>query len=99
MKSNFVSTPGGTKYHYLEAGSKSGPLLICLHGLGGSTDTFTSLVPRLPDSYRIILIDVPGFGQSPPPTERPTVARYVGDLDYVIKSLRKADGDQVRISG
>ncbi|KAF3013041.1 hypothetical protein E8E14_009688 [Neopestalotiopsis sp. 37M] len=99
MKSNFVTTPEGTKYHYLEAGSESGPLLICLHGLGGSTATFGPLLPRLPNSCRAILLDFPGFGQSPPPNERPTVAKYVSHLEHVITTLRKADGDKVILVG
>lgn len=88
MKSNFVAKPDGTKLHYLQSGSETGPLLICLHGLGGSTETFIPLLPRLPPSYQVILLDFPGFGKSPSPTESPTVAKYVADLHNVITSLQ-----------
>ncbi|KAK9776232.1 putative AB hydrolase-1 domain-containing protein [Seiridium cardinale] len=89
MKSNFVAKPGGTKLHYLQSGSDTGPLLICLHGLGGSTETFRPLLPRLPQSYKIILLDFPGFGKSPPPTGPPSVGQHVVDLHHVIKSLQE----------
>lgn len=88
MKSNFVAKPDGTKLHYLQSGNETGLLLICLHGLGGSTETFIPLLPRLPQSYQVILLDFPGFGKSPPPTDRPAVAKYVADLHHVITSLQ-----------
>ncbi|KAH9903628.1 alpha beta hydrolase fold family [Xylariomycetidae sp. FL2044] len=88
MKSDYITITGGTTLHYRESGSKSGPLLICLHGLGGSTETFTSLVPRIPQSFRIVLLDFPGFGKSAPPTEHPTVSRYASDLQEFVTALQ-----------
>lgn len=88
MASNVIETGNGTKLHYLQSGNSHGPLLICLHGLGGSTDTFEPLVSRLPQSYNIVLVDFPGFGKSPVPTQRPTISGYVSDLHDVIASLQ-----------
>ncbi|KAH8734238.1 Alpha/Beta hydrolase protein [Ilyonectria robusta] len=88
MASNVIETGNGTTLHYLQSGNSHGPLLICLHGLGGSTNTFTPLVSRLTQSYNIVLVDFPGFGKSPVPTQRPTIPGYVSDLHDVIASLQ-----------
>lgn len=88
MQSRFFSRPDGPKLHYLQAGDPTGTLLICLHGLGGSTATYTPIVHRLPQDHNILLLDFPGFGKSPPPSQRPTIPGLVSDLQYVIESLR-----------
>ncbi|KAI4943448.1 hypothetical protein J4E91_009358 [Alternaria rosae] len=64
LRSSYFKTNSGTNTHYLQAGDPSGPLLICLHGLGGSTETFSPLVPSLPPTYNIILVDFPGYGKT-----------------------------------
>jgi 3-oxoadipate enol-lactonase len=90
LKSSFHTTSGGTKLHYLQAGCAYGSLLLCLHGLGGSAETFTPLLPYLPTSYNIVLLDFPGFGKSPfiPKSTTVTVASHVTDLGELIAALQ-----------
>ncbi len=40
-----------------------GPAIVCVHGLGGSSNTFTPLLPALA-RHRVIRIDLPGSGRS-----------------------------------
>ena len=40
-----------------------GPVVVCVHGLGGSSNTFTPLMPAL-QRHRVIRIDLPGSGRS-----------------------------------
>ena len=40
-----------------------GPAVICLHGLGGSSNTFTPLMPAMA-RHRVVRIDLPGSGRS-----------------------------------
>lgn len=89
MRSHFISKPDGSKIHYQQSGDPEGTLLICLHGLGGSTATFTPLVPHLPQDHNIILLDFPGFGKSPPPSQCPTITGLVSDLQNFIKSVQE----------
>jgi 3-oxoadipate enol-lactonase len=91
LQSNFHTTSSGSKLHYLQTGCSSGPLLLCLHGLGGSTETFIRLLPHLPSCYNIVLLDFPGFGKSPfvPKSNTVTIAGYVADLGEFIADLQE----------
>ena len=40
-----------------------GPVVVCVHGLGGSSNTFTPLMPVLA-RHRVIRVDLPGSGRS-----------------------------------
>ena len=53
----------GTRIHYLDQGE--GPVIVMIHGLGGQMRNFThSLLDRLTDEFRVILIDRAGSGYS-----------------------------------
>lgn len=41
----------------------NGPAVVCVHGLGGSSNTWTPLIPAL-QGYQVIRIDLPGSGRS-----------------------------------
>lgn len=94
VESSYHTTTSGTKLHYLQTGNTTGSLLICLHGLGGSTDTFSPLLQYLPRSYSIVLVDFPGFGKSPflRSTEPVSVASHVADVGDLISSLQESLG-------
>ncbi|KAH6670290.1 Alpha/Beta hydrolase protein [Plectosphaerella plurivora] len=92
MTSSFFTTSSGTKTHFLRSGTLSGPLLVCLHGLGGSTETFAPLLPSLPTSHDIVLVDFQGFGVTPltDPSKPLFVSGHVADLHDLITSLQAA---------
>lgn len=54
----------GLDIFYREAGVKSAPVLLLLHGFPSSSFMFRDLIPRLATRYRVIAPDYPGFGQS-----------------------------------
>ncbi|KAI4711221.1 hypothetical protein J4E89_003786 [Alternaria sp. Ai002NY15] len=93
LTSSHYKTTSGTNTHYLQGGDPSGPLLVCLHGLGGSTETFSPLVPSLPQAYNIVLVDFPGFGKTPLAgvTKALSVEGLVSDLDDLITHLTKSE--------
>lgn len=43
----------------------TGPVVLCVHGLGGGTHFFSALGPLLADSWRTVALDLPGSGLSP----------------------------------
>jgi pimeloyl-ACP methyl ester carboxylesterase len=58
----------------LEAGT--GPPVIAIHGLGASKASFLATVAALAPRFRVIAIDLPGFGDSDKPVGAPYDARY-----------------------
>lgn len=62
-QSKFI-TVGGVELHYRDEGQ--GPVLLLLHGFGGSLHNWNEWVEQLKGSYRIVRIDLPGFGLSSP---------------------------------
>ena len=87
----YHTTNTGTQFHYLQSGNQKGPLLLCLHGLGGSIDTYKPLLPYLPSDYNTLLVDFPGFGKSPFSASANTIsiAHHVADLDNFITALQR----------
>jgi 3-oxoadipate enol-lactonase len=56
-----------------------GDAVVCVHGLGGSTNTFTPLMPSL-TRHRVIRVDMPGSARSQRVEGPLTVARFVETL-------------------
>ncbi|WP_037362326.1 alpha/beta fold hydrolase [Amycolatopsis orientalis] len=59
----YVSVPGG-QVHYAEQGA--GPAVVLLHQTPRSLDEFRELQPLLAVGYRVLALDLPGFGNSTP---------------------------------
>ncbi|KAF2726992.1 alpha/beta-hydrolase [Polyplosphaeria fusca] len=94
LSSSFYTSPSGTKTHFLQSDASTGPLLICLHGLGGSTETFIPLLPSLPQTCNIVLVDFQGFGKTPlAESSKPlSVPGHVADLSHLIAHLQADSG-------
>ncbi|GKT42964.1 monoacylglycerol lipase ABHD6 [Colletotrichum spaethianum] len=92
--STYFTAPSGNTIHYLQSGTSSGPLLVCLHGLGGSSETFISILSTIPKSFNAVLVDFPGFGKSPlnQNLKPVTVAGTVSDIHSLISSIRDSAG-------
>ena len=51
--------------HYVDHGGPDGaPLLVCVHGLGGSLLNWAALAPLLSDTCRVVALDLAGFGHT-----------------------------------
>lgn len=51
--------------HYVDhGGPEDGPLLVCVHGLGGSLLNWAALAPLLTGTCRIFALDLAGFGRT-----------------------------------
>jgi len=63
-----------------------GDVVVCVHGLGGSTNTFTPLMPALA-RHRVIRVDMPGSARSQRVEGPLTIERFVETLLSVCTRL------------
>ncbi len=73
--------PGGLRFHSLRTrgfgrlsavSAGTGPAtVVCAHGLGGTKASFLPTVNALADHYRVVALDLPGFGESDKPIGAP----------------------------
>ena len=54
----------GFEIFYREAGDRSKPTLLLLHGFPSSSHMFRDLIPLLADRFHLVAPDLPGFGLS-----------------------------------
>ncbi len=51
--------------HFLDFGGPAdGPLVVCVHGLGGSAVNWAAVAPTLAQTCRVVAIDLAGFGHT-----------------------------------
>lgn len=60
--SEFLDLKNGSRIHYRDEGDLYKPAIILLHGFNGSLFNFERMVPLLSKEFRLISIDLPGFG-------------------------------------
>ncbi|XP_015112324.1 epoxide hydrolase 4 [Diachasma alloeum] len=58
----------GIKFHYVEAGEKDKPLVLLLHGFPDCWLSWREQIPVLSEHYRVVALDLKGFGDSDKPT-------------------------------
>ncbi len=64
------ATVDGHRIFYREAGSKTAPTILLLHGFPTSSHMFRNLIPALADRYHLVAPDLPGFGFSDAPDRK-----------------------------
>jgi len=72
---------GGQSTRVLERGE--GDPVVVLHGWGGRIESMTPVIECLATSFRVVAMDLPGFGESPAPRGAwgtPDYATYVTDV-------------------
>ncbi len=78
-ESKFIDIDG-IKVHYRDEGE--GPVLFCLHGIQSSLHTWDGWVKALKNKYRLIRIDLPGWGFTGP-------SNFGYSRDKTIRFLKK----------
>ena len=69
----------GLDIFYREAGSRSNPTILLLHGFPTSSYMFRNLIAALSDRFHLVALDYPGYGNSSMPT--------VHEFDYTFDRL------------
>jgi pimeloyl-ACP methyl ester carboxylesterase len=88
---DWVLLADGRRVFYVLAGPRGASSLVFIHGLGGSSSTWQTVLGAFADTHRILAFDLPGHGQSD-----------VGDpvaVDYSIAGLAQVVTELVRIFG
>jgi pimeloyl-ACP methyl ester carboxylesterase len=76
----------GQKIQYVEAGT--GPTVILLHGLGGSSVVWNFNIGPLAEKFHVVVPDQIGFGKSDKPLVNYRIRTYVDFLDQFCKQLK-----------
>jgi pimeloyl-ACP methyl ester carboxylesterase len=90
-----AGTPGrsqtvdlGGPVHYVDyGGNPDGPVVLLVHGLGGSHLNWDLLAPRLTGTARVLALDLPGFGLSEPGGRSASIASNVAVLGRFIDEV------------
>ena len=62
-KEQFLSV-AGRRIHYVEQGNPTGPAVVFIHGFASSWVVWERLMKDLGSQYRVLALDLPGFGYS-----------------------------------
>lgn len=77
---------GDVDVFYREAGPRTAPVLLLLHGFPTSSNMFRNLIPRLAGSFRVIAPDYPGYGFSSMP-DRKDFAYTLENMTTIVEQL------------
>jgi pimeloyl-ACP methyl ester carboxylesterase len=73
---------------YNESLGDTGETMVFLHGIAGSTRYWKSRVEPLSAQYRLLLVDLLGYGKSAKPWTKYTVERHAEELYQVVRSQK-----------
>lgn len=75
----------GLDIFYREAGSRSNPTILLLHGFPTSSHMFRNLIPALADDFHLVAPDYPGYGNS----SRPSMNEFDYSFDHLAEIMEK----------
>jgi len=80
---------GGVKIHYVTKGT--GPLVVLIHGFPDYWYGWRRQIPALARHFQVVAIDLRGYNKSDQPkgVENYTIEKLVGDVEAVVKHLKK----------
>ncbi|MFL9910938.1 alpha/beta fold hydrolase [Paraburkholderia sp. RL17-337-BIB-A] len=81
---NYASVDG-IKIFYREAGDKSKPTLLLLHGFPSSSHEFRDLIPLISQNFHVVAPDYPGMGYS----DAPRADKFTPTFDNVTAVIEK----------
>jgi pimeloyl-ACP methyl ester carboxylesterase len=83
--------------HYVDfGGPDDGPLVVCVHGLGGSHANWLAIAPQLARTCRVFALDLAGFGLTRGGARRTTVE---ANTELLHRFVREVTGGPVLLVG
>jgi len=82
-KKSMVKCPGGNIWRVEFDGREQGPVLLLIHGLNASSKQWPYQREYFKDQYRIMMVDLPGHGKSPLPTDF-SISTLAADLNSIL---------------
>ena len=80
------TTANGISIHYQLAG-QSGPVVVLLHEMGGTLESWDAVAPGLAEQYRVVRYDQRGAGLTEKVRKQFTNDQAVDDLEGVLRNL------------
>jgi pimeloyl-ACP methyl ester carboxylesterase len=77
-----------TNINYVQYGNKTGKDIVLLHGWGQNIEMMDPIGRRLQDDFKITIVDLPGFGDSPEPPFGWTIHDYYEAVDELLTNLK-----------
>jgi pimeloyl-ACP methyl ester carboxylesterase len=78
---------------FIETDGEGAPV-VCIHGLGGSSNNWTPVLPAF-EGRKVIRIDLPGSARSPLPAQKLSIDFYVDTIASVLRELQVNNADIV----
>ncbi|NTW49853.1 MAG: alpha/beta hydrolase [Chlorobiales bacterium] len=90
----------GHRHRYVEAGSGNKTLLL-VHGVSSSLDIFDKVVPALSKNWRVLALDLLGFGESDKPANHDYTLHVYANLllEFLRKTGSLGEGKEVYALG
>ena len=88
-------TVDGQEIHVVEKGQPGRQVAILIHGWSSSWFATSPMLDLLAQRFHCIAVDLPGYGDSPPYSERTTIPKYVETLAGLIEQV--SDGPVVLV--
>ena len=76
------------KINYKDFGNKDGDAILYLHGWGQNIAMMEPIAKPLEDTHHIVIIDLPGFGESSEPEYAWSLDDFVLMVNYIITKLK-----------
>ena len=89
-QNNSTIALNGHKHRFFDTGGSKKPTLLLLHGISCSLDFFEQAVPYLSLSFRVLALDLLGFGESDKPKKAPYSLNLYASL---IREFMKKTGN------
>ncbi|PID53870.1 MAG: alpha/beta hydrolase [Micrococcales bacterium] len=89
----------GADVHWVDFGGPATPqaMLVCVHGLNGSTVNWEGWGPLLTDRFRVVALDLVGHGSTRPGTRSATVAANAELVSEFVDAIRPAGAPVVLV--